>query len=94
MIVGDAVLRLLEPLPQVLRRREAPIAAEVGGERMIACAGDVTCNRVDRLDLAGETFRRACVEQTPVGALSTFGDFASSRMLAFQMGNRSASLPV
>jgi hypothetical protein len=42
---------------------------------MIARARHVARHRIDRLDFAREALRRTRIEQPPVGALSTFGDF-------------------
>src|SRR5688572_5933639 len=66
VIVYDAGLRSRKALAQFLRWSEAAIAAQIRRERMIASARHVARDRIDRLHLAGESFRCARIEQTPV----------------------------
>ena len=94
-VVGDAGLRLCKTRSQILRRRESSIRAQIQRERMIDRPGYMARNRIDRFDCAGITFRCPCVEEPPIAALHSIGNFGGiepgvALLPCFEAGRRAS----
>ena len=70
--VGADAVDVAEQHREILLVEERPVPGQEAGARRVAGAGNVSCDRIDRLDVAEESLRRPRIEQG-VGGHHRFG---------------------